>query len=241
MEIKTVIIDDEPLAIEILVNYCQTLPEIRVLKTFTNPVEALGFIHKNQVDLVFLDIQMPQLTGLEFIDTLAYRPSVVFTTAYPQYAVEGFELEAIDYLIKPIPYKRFLKAFNKVNPIKEEASPALPVATLQAATTPPEDNFVFVKAEYGSVKIFVSEITYIQGLKDYLRINLTNGRYILTLSNFKSLLDKLPEKLFIRVHNSYVVNLSYVDSVQRNRVVMDTTRIPISESYKKPFFDRLKL
>lgn len=241
MEIKTVIIDDEPLAIEILVNYCQTLPEIRVLKTFTNPVEALGFIHKNQVDLVFLDIQMPQLTGLEFIDTLAYRPSVVFTTAYPQYAVEGFELEAADYLIKPIPYKRFLKAFNKVNPIKEETPPALPVAALQTAAAPPQDNFVFVKAEYGSVKIFVSEITYIQGLKDYLRINLTNGRYILTLSNFKSLLDKLPEKLFIRVHNSYVVNLSYVDSVQRNRVVMDATRIPISESYKKTFFDRLKL
>jgi DNA-binding LytR/AlgR family response regulator len=241
MEIKTVIIDDEPLAIEILVNYCQTLPEIRVLKTFTNPVEALGFIHKNQVDLVFLDIQMPQLTGLEFIDTLAYRPSVVFTTAYSQYAVEGFELEAADYLIKPIPYKRFLKAFNKVNPIKEETPPALPVAALQAAAAPPQDNFVFVKAEYGSVKIFVSEITYIQGLKDYLRINLTNGRYILTLSNFKSLLDKLPEKLFIRVHNSYVVNLSYVDSVQRNRVVMDATRIPISESYKKTFFERLKL
>nr|WP_322622949.1 LytTR family DNA-binding domain-containing protein [uncultured Flavobacterium sp.] len=241
MEIKTVIIDDEPLAIEVLLNYCQTLAEIRVLKTFTNPVEALGFIHKNQVDLVFLDIQMPQLTGLEFIDTLAYRPSVIFTTAYPQYAVEGFELEAADYLIKPIPYKRFLKAFNKVNPIKEETPPALHDAIVQAATTPAEDNFVFVKAEYGSVKIFVNEITYIQGLKDYLRINLTNGRYILTLSNFKGLLDKLPEKLFIRVHNSYVVNLSYVDSVQRNRVVMETTRIPISESYKKLFFDRLKL
>lgn len=241
MEIKTVIIDDEPLAIEILINYCQTLPEIRVLKTFTNPVEALGFIHKNQVDLIFLDIQMPQLTGLEFIDTLAYRPSVVFTTAYPQYAVEGFELEAADYLIKPIPYKRFLKAFNKVNPIREEI-PVIdtqPVPALPAMTV--EDNFVFVKAEYGSVKIVVNEITYIQGLKDYLRINLTNGRYILTLSNFKSLMDKLPEKLFIRVHNSYVVNLSYVDSVQRNRVVMDTMRIPISESYKKPFFDRLKL
>lgn len=241
MEIKTVIIDDEPLAIEVLLNYCQTLAEIRVLKTFTNPVEALGFIHKNQVDLVFLDIQMPQLTGLEFIDTLAYRPSVIFTTAYPQYAVEGFELEAADYLVKPIPYKRFLKAFNKVNPIKEETLPILHDAIIQAATTSAEDNFVFVKAEYGSVKIFVNEITYIQGLKDYLRINLTNGRYILTLSNFKGLLDKLPEKLFIRVHNSYVVNLSYVDSVQRNRVVMDTTRIPISESYKKPFFDRLKL
>jgi DNA-binding LytR/AlgR family response regulator len=241
MEIKTVIIDDEPLAIEVLLNYCQTLAEIRVLKTFTNPVEALGFIHKNQVDLVFLDIQMPQLSGLEFIDTLAYRPSVVFTTAYPQYAVEGFELEAADYLIKPIPYKRFLKAFNKVNPIKEETPHLLHSAIVQATTTPAEDNFVFVKAEYGSVKIFVNEITYIQGLKDYLRINLTNGRYILTLSNFKGLLDKLPEKLFIRVHNSYVVNLSYVDSVQRNRVVMDTTRIPISESYKKTFFDRLKL
>lgn len=239
MEIKTVIIDDEPLAIEILENYCHTLPEIRVLKTFTNPVEALGFIHKNQVDLVFLDIQMPQLTGLEFIDTLAYRPSIIFTTAYPQYAVEGFELEASDYLVKPISYKRFLKALNKINPAKEQPHPIIAERTLPPIDA--EDNFVFVKAEYGSVKIFVHEITYIQGLKDYLRINLTGGRYVLTLSNFKNLMDKLPDKLFIRVHNSYIVNLSYVDSVQRNRIVIDTLRIPISESYKKPFFERLKL
>ncbi|WP_240409042.1 LytR/AlgR family response regulator transcription factor [Flavobacterium psychrotrophum] len=238
MEIKTVIIDDEPLAIEVIQNYCSTLPEISVLKCFNNPVEALGFIHKNSVDLVFLDIQMPQLTGLEFIDTLAYKPMVIFTTAYPQYAVEGFELEAIDYLVKPISYKRFLKAFNKVNPVKEEFAPVPAPAVVQL---PAEDNFVFVKAEYGSVKIFVSEITYIQGLKDYLKINLNNGKYVLTLSNFKGLMDKLPEKMFIRVHNSYIVNLSYVDSVQRNRIVIDTLRIPVSESYKKSFFERLGL
>lgn len=239
MEIKTVIIDDEPLAVEVIQNYCNTLPEISVLKCFNNPVEALGFIHKNSVDLVFLDIQMPQLTGLEFIDTLAYKPMVIFTTAYPQYAVEGFELEALDYLVKPISYKRFLKAFNKVNPVKEESF-ALPAPPF-LQSNPPEDNFVFVKAEYGSVKIFVSEITYIQGLKDYLKINLNNGKYVLTLSNFKSLMDKLPEKMFIRVHNSYVVNLSYVDSVQRNRIIIDTLRIPVSESYKKSFFERLGL
>lgn len=238
MEIKTVIIDDEPLAVEVIQNYCNTLPEISVLKCFNNPVEALGFIHKNSVDLVFLDIQMPQLTGLEFIDTLAYKPMVIFTTAYPQYAVEGFELEAIDYLVKPISYKRFLKAFNKVSPVKEES---IPVPAPSIVQIPPEDNFVFVKAEYGSVKIFVSEITYIQGLKDYLKINLNNGKYVLTLSNFKSLMDKLPEKMFIRVHNSYIVNLSYVDSVQRNRIVIDTLRIPVSESYKKSFFERLGL
>jgi DNA-binding LytR/AlgR family response regulator len=239
MEIKTVIIDDEPLAVEVIQNYCNTLPEISVLKCFNNPVEALGFIHKNSVDLVFLDIQMPQLTGLEFIDTLAYKPMVIFTTAYPQYAVEGFELEALDYLVKPISYKRFLKAFNKVNPVKEESFTLPAPPFLQS--NPPEDNFVFVKAEYGSVKIFVSEITYIQGLKDYLKINLNNGKYVLTLSNFKSLMDKLPEKMFIRVHNSYVVNLSYVDSVQRNRIIIDTLRIPVSESYKKSFFERLGL
>lgn len=242
MEIKTVIIDDEPLAIEVIQNYCNTLPEICVLKTFTSPVEALGFIHKNNVDLVFLDIQMPQLSGLEFIDTLAYKPMVIFTTAYPQYAVDGFELEAVDYLVKPISYKRFLKAFNKLNTVKEEpATPVLPALPAISTTAAAEDNFVFVKAEYGSVKLFISEITYIEGLKDYLKINLSTGKYILTLSNFKTLLEKLPEKLFIRVHNSYVVNLTYVDSVQRNRILINNMRIPISESYKKPFFDRLKL
>lgn len=239
MKIKTVIIDDEPLAVEVILNYCNSLPEISVLKCFNNPVEALGFIHKNNVDLVFLDIQMPQLTGLEFIDTLAYRPMVIFTTAYPQYAVEGFELEALDYLVKPISYKRFLKAFNKVSPVKEEAVIIPTPPTAPGSST--EDNFMFVKAEYGSVKIFISEITYIQGLKDYLKINLNNGKSILTLSNFKALLEKLPEKNFVRVHNSYVVNLAYVDSIQRNRIVIDTLYIPISESYKKPFFDRLGL
>ena len=241
MKIKTVIIDDEPLAIDVIKNYSATIAGIEVLGCFTNPVEAMGFINKNDVNLIFLDIEMPLLNGLDFIGTLKQRPQFIFTTAYPQYAINGFDLEAVDYLIKPISYIRFLKAVNKVTAPPGTERQQLHDAPATVSPGNAEDGFLFVKAEHESIKIFVSEIKFIEGLKDYLKINLNNGKYVLTLSNFKNLMDKLPEKTFMRVHNSYVVNLNYISSVQRNRIVIDSSRIPISESYKKQFFDRIKI
>ncbi|NDI99897.1 response regulator transcription factor [Flavobacterium sp. LaA7.5] len=235
---KTVIIDDEPLAIDVIKNYCDTISDIEVLNCFTNPVEAMGFINKNPVDLIFIDIEMPLLSGIEFIDALKLKCQFIFTTAYPQFAIDGFELEAADYLIKPISYIRFLKAFNKVNKTRQNQSFAVNTSTF---TSNNEDNFLFIKSEHESIKVFISEIKYIEGLKDYLKVNLSNGKYILTLSNFRNMMDKLPEKTFIRVHNSYVVNLKYITSVQRNRIVIDEYRIPISESYKKSFFERINI
>jgi len=239
MNLKTVIIDDEPLAVDIIRNYCDTIAHIEILGMFTNPVEAMSFINNNAVDLIFLDIEMPLITGLEFIDTLKHKPQFIFTTAYPQFAINGFEMEAVDYLIKPISYIRFLKAVNKVKIPGQE-----PIAQPQQAlvvSPVTEDTFLFVKSEHESLKIFTADIKFIEGLKDYLKINLSNGKYVLTLSNFKNLMERLPEKSFIRVHNSYIVNLNYVNSVQRNRIVVDNTRIPISESYKKQFFERIKI
>lgn len=240
MKLKTVIIDDEPLAIDIIKNYCDSVAHIEVISCFTNPVEAMNFINANTVDLIFLDIEMPLLSGLEFIDTLKHKPQFIFTTAYPQFAINGFEMEAVDYLIKPISYIRFLKSVNKVKLPGHDKPAALQPGTI-VNNTSTEDTFLFVKSEHESLKIFITEIKFIEGLKDYLKINLSNGKYVLTLSNFKNLMERLPEKSFIRVHNSYIVNLNYVNSVQRNRVIIDTTRIPISESYKKLFFERIKI
>lgn len=243
MKIKTVIIDDEPLAVDVILKYCSSVEYIEVLNTYTNPVEAMHFINNNKVDLVFLDIEMPVLTGLDFIETLNYKPNIIFTTAYPEFAAKGFEVDALDYLVKPVPYKRFLKALNKLH--------FSPGQTLQNVTKTDNESktqesfvlndFLFVKSEYESLKVLTKDIVYIEGLKDYLKINLSNGKSILTLSNFKSIMEKLPENAFIRVHNSYIVNINYIDSIQRNKILISKQRIPISETYRKIFFKQIRL
>lgn len=236
MKITTVIIDDEPLAIDVIKNYCESVDFIDLLATFTNPLEGMKFINNNKVDLLFLDIEMPLLTGLEIIDTFKSKPNIIFTTAYPQFAIEGFEVDAIDYLVKPVPYKRFLKAVNKLDP-KTFVAPHTPVTAL--VQNP--NRFMFVKSDYESVKIVIDDIKYIEGLKDYLKIHLADSRYVLTLSNFKNLMEKLPVENFIRIHNSYAVNLKYVETIQRNKVIIDKQRLPISETYKNSFLQKIKL
>ncbi|MBA9071907.1 DNA-binding LytR/AlgR family response regulator [Flavobacterium gossypii] len=239
MKIRTVILDDEPLAIDVIKNYCDTMPDIELLGCFTNPVEAMKFVTSKTVDLIFLDIEMPLLTGIEFIDTLKIRPQFIFTTAYPQFAIDGFELEALDYLVKPIAYTRFLKSVNKFTyQASKNENKKQPLIVQKQELS---DKFLFVKSDYESLKIFIDDIKYIEGLKDYLKINLNSGKSVLTLSNFKNLLEKLPEQNFMRVHNSYIVNLQYINSIQRNRIIIDQKRIPISETYKKLFFERIKL
>lgn len=236
MKITTVIIDDEPLAVDIIKNYCESVDFIDLLATFTNPLEGMKFINNNKVDLLFLDIEMPLLTGLEIIDTFKARPNIIFTTAYPQFAIEGFEVDAIDYLVKPVPYKRFLKAVNKLDP-KTFATPHTPTT----AVVQNPYRFLFVKSDYESVKIVIDDIKYIEGLKDYLKIHLADSRYVLTLSNFKNLMEKLPVENFIRIHNSYAVNLKYVEAIQRNKIIIDKQRLPISETYKNSFLQKIKL
>ena len=238
MKIKAIIIDDEPLAIEILKKYSDTIDYLEILGTFTNPLEAIRFISKETIDLIFLDIEMPIINGVDLVESLKTKPNIIFTTAFPQYAVDGFNLDAVDYLLKPISYKRFLKAINKtfngINP-KEEINDN-PIFVNNN-----ENKFIFVKSDYENIKVTIQDIKYIEGLKDYLKIHLSTGKSILTLSNFSSIIEKIDNQDFIRVHNSYVVNLNYIKSIQKNRILIDTIRIPISETYKKEFFEKIRL
>lgn len=236
MKINTVVIDNDILAIDVLAKFLQTIETIELMATFTNPVEGMGFVNNNKVDLIFIAVEMPIITGLEFIDALKEKPNFIFTCCCALYAAEAFEAGATDYLIKPFSYQRFLKAINKLknqNFIVTNTN-NLPLATLASP-------FIFVKSDYESIKIIVDDIIYIDGLKDYLKIHLTDNRYILTLSNFKNLLDKLPCDSFVRVHNSYAINLKHVEKIQKNRVITGNKRIPISATYKDLFFQKIRL
>lgn len=241
---KCIIIDDEPLAIDVLMDYCQKMDFVELEGTFTNPLEAISVIKEKKIDLIFCDIEMPQINGIDFITSLDNSPMFIFTTAYSQYAVEGFNLNAIDYLVKPIPYNRFIKAISRAKEIMGYRKTTtydnvFPSHGDPAAATP---GYIFVKAEYESVKINLDDIEYIQGLKDYLKIHISGtNKAILTLMSFKEILDKLPSHQFLRVHKSFVVNISCIKTVQRNRIVINDIRIPIGESYKSSFFHMLGL
>lgn len=239
-----IIIDDEPLALGIVKSYCEELGGIEVIGTFTNPLESMELFQEGNVDLVFLDIEMPQITGIEFVKTLEKRPFFIFTTAYPQYAIEGFELNAVDYLVKPIPFPRFVKSINRVKELKMlKKSIETEEGNLSSSSGGklPDNQFIFVKSDYGNVKIKLEDIKYIQGLKDYLKIHTSERKPILTLMNFKDIEAKLANTDFVRVHRSFLVNVNNIDSIQRSKIVMDDIRIPIGESYKDEFMKRLGL
>ncbi len=240
---KCIIIDDEPLAIDIIEEYCSKLDFIEVVGTFTNPLDAITVIKGSNVDLIFCDIQMPQISGIDFITSLDNRPLFIFTTAYSQYAVEGFDLNAVDYLVKPIPYHRFIKAVSRAKEfLSKKEKPMEGNVFSSVGEITDAKKFIFVKAEYESIKINLDDIEYIQGLKDYLKIHILNtNKTILTLMNFKEILDKLPSNQFLRVHKSYVVNVNSIKTVQRNRIVINDIRIPIGDSHKADFFSALGL
>ncbi|HEX9826263.1 MAG TPA: response regulator transcription factor [Flavobacteriaceae bacterium] len=237
---KCVIIDDEPLAVDVIESYLQQVGGMEIVAKFTNPLEAITLLNKHKVDLVFLDIEMPNLTGIDLVKTLDNIPQFIFTTAYPQYALDGFNLNATDYLVKPIPFHRFLKAISRAKEKYEleqkSVSNVFPAGILP---TKPLDNFIFVKSEYEKIKINIDTIKYIQGLKDYIRIySTTSNKAILTLSSFKDIMDKLPMSQFIRIHRSYIVNVEFIDALQKTKVVIDKIRIPIGETYKDEVMKR---
>lgn len=245
---KCIIIDDEPLAIDVVESYCKALSAVEVISTFTNAIEALDFINSNCIDLVFSDIEMPNISGIELIKSLEGKvPYFIFTTAYPEYALEGFDLNAVDYLVKPIPFPRFLKAVNRVKEMLKlsEVNTSFNVSSAggESVTSaiPKEDDFIFVKSEYENLKIDIKSIKHIQGLKDYLKIHSESSKPILTLMSFKEIQDKLPENTFIRVHRSYIVNVNKITSIQKNRIVIKGERIPIGESYKSMVYSRLNI
>lgn len=229
---KCVIIDDEPLAIEVIENYFQQIEKLSLLAKFHNPVEAIHFLSNHQVDLVFLDIQMPKITGIELVKNLENKPKFIFTTAYPQYALEGFDLDAIDYLVKPIPFVRFLKAVQKAQKIYD----------LEQQYRNEVPSFIFVRADYENVKIDIRSIVYIEGLKDYLKIYLENiPKPILTLMSFSQILEKLENDSFLRVHRSYIVNTSHMQGMRRGKILIENKFIPIGNTYKDAVIAKLGL
>ncbi|BFM43604.1 LytTR family DNA-binding domain-containing protein [Flavobacterium sp. CFS9] len=237
---KCVIIDDEPLAVELLEDFVQKVDALELIHTFNNAIDAISFINQNNVDLIFLDIQMPHFSGIDFLNTIEKKPLVIFTTAFSDYAVEGFNLGAVDYLVKPIPFHRFLKSVVRAQQV---LNPATTVQTISEHTTPPEleQDFMFVRAEYENVKMNFSDILFIEGLKDYVKIYTIDNKFTLTLISLIKLENLLSNKGFSRIHRSYIINIKHVKSIQKNKVLISDKRIPISESYKTSFFERINL
>lgn len=238
-KMKCVIIDDEPLAVELLQDFVKKVESLELVNSFNNAIDAVSFINQNNVDLVFLDIQMPHFSGIDFLNTIEKKPLVIFTTAYSDYAVEGFNLGAVDYLVKPIPFHRFLKAVVRAQQVLH---PAAPQALSENANSPEIDqDFMFVRAEYENVKLNFADILFIEGLKDYVKIYTTDNKFTLTLISLIKLENLLSSKGFARIHRSYIINIKHVKSIQKNKVLISDKRIPISESYKSTFFEKINL
>lgn len=226
--ITCLIVEDEPLARNLLTEYVQKVPYLKLIQASSNPLAALEILRKEPVDLLFLDIQMPELTGISLLKTLQKKPFVVLTTAYSQYALEGYELDVVDYLLKPITFERFLKAVEKVN--QRLGSPErIPVESKKE-----EQTYVFVKDGTRLVKVAFDNILFVEGMKDYVTIHM-RGQKITTLQRLKVLEDQLPANKFIRVHHSYIVAIEAIDAVHKGEIRIGNENIPISESYRKSF------
>jgi two-component system LytT family response regulator len=236
---KCVIIDDEPLAVELLVEFVGRVDSLELVTTFTNAIDAISIINQSQIDLIFLDIEMPHFSGIDFINAIEKKPLIIFTTAYSDYAVEGFNLGAVDYLVKPIPFNRFLKSVLRAQQIFIPKS--LPIANSTVNTPEIEHDFMFVRAEYENIKLNFADILFIEGLKDYVKIYTTDNKYTLTLISLIKLENLLSSKGFARVHRSYIINIKHVKSIQKNKVLIADKRIPISESYKTSFFEKINI
>jgi DNA-binding LytR/AlgR family response regulator len=239
MKINCIAIDDEPLALEIIKDYCSKVPFLNLIRTFDNAVESIEFIRTNKLDLLFLDIQMEELTGIQLLHALKYRPHVIFTTAYDSYAIQGFELDVMDYLLKPISFERFVKSVDKVYE-KMQADERLKVKAEPATGgSPPEESYFFVKTETRMEKVRYADVLYIEGMGDYWRI-ITTSKKIMTLLNYKKLEEILPQNQFIRVHKSFIVAIDKIDSIERNRIKIADRLIPVSETFHKAFFDMIE-
>lgn len=233
MKLKTIAIDDEPLALRLVSDYVSKTPFLELVGAFDNPIDAIEFLSTNSADLIFVDIQMPDLTGIEFTRSLEDAPKIVFTTAYEKYALEGFKLNATDYLLKPFSYEEFLKAAGKARKQVELEINSLP--TVEA-----NSQFLFLKSEYKIRRINFNDILYIEGLKDYIKVYTTSDdKPILSLNSIKSLEQKLPEEKFMRVHRSYIVNLDKIDTIERSRIIFGKIYIPVSDQYKDKFQEYL--
>jgi DNA-binding LytR/AlgR family response regulator len=231
--LNCIAIDDELPALDIIKEFCSKIRYVNLIGTFTNPFEAVPVINNNQIDLIFLDIVMPQISGLEFLKSLYNPPMIIFTTAFKEYAFDGFEYDAVDYLVKPFAFDRFSKSVNKAFQLLKLKKPE---ETSIEETPGILHGFLMVKVEYSTIRVNLNDILYIEGLKDYVKIY-TEGKLILTKTTMKNILEKLPPESFLRVHKSYIVSVDKIEMIENSRIVIGNQRIPIGESYRTSFFN----
>jgi len=231
LKLNCVIIEDEPLARNLMVEYVKKVPSLNLIEAFSNPLAAMETLRSASIDILFLDVQMPEITGISLLKILKKRPLVVLTTAYSQYALEGYELDVADYLLKPITFERFLKSVDKITQ-RLESAPAVQLPHAESPT--PVPTFIFVKDGTKLVKVKLDEILYIEGLKDYVTIHTINQK-IVTLQRLKTLEEQLPANQFIRIHNSYIVALNAIEVIQKNEVQIKGVILPIGDTYRKSF------
>ncbi|MEM9672035.1 MAG: LytTR family DNA-binding domain-containing protein [Bacteroidota bacterium] len=224
--INCIAIDDEPLALDLVEDFASKVPFLNLVATYNSGLDALDLLNDQQVDLLFLDIQMPDISGMQFIKSLEHPPKVIFTTAYAQHAVEGFNVDAVDYLLKPFTFERFLKAANKARQL-------IQTGTSSNLT----ENYMFVKSGYDMVKVNYDDIQFIEGLKDYVKIH-TEGKTVIALLSMKSLEESLPASFF-RVHRSYIINFRFLESVGRRNVIVSKKDIPLGDMYREQFMAKL--
>jgi two-component system, LytTR family, response regulator len=236
------IVEDEPLARNLLTQYVGKISTLQLVKACSSPLDAMEILRETPVDILFLDVQMPEITGISLLKILKNKPHVILTTAYSEYAIEGYELDVMDYLLKPITFERFLKAVEKAN--QKILLAQTPVSTVEniSQIPPPSVNegisstqaFIFVKDGTKLVKVKLNDIQYVEGLKDYVTIH-TPNKNITTLQRMKTLEEQLPEGQFIRIHNSYIVSLEWIDVIHKEKVQIGKAFLPISDTYRKAF------
>jgi len=226
--INCIAIDDEPLALKQIAGYIAKTPFLNLVASFESALEVLNYLNENKVDLMFVDIQMPDLNGMDLVKSLKNRPEVIFTTASKDYAIEGFKIDALDYVLKPIDYASFLKAANKAKEYFE-------LLDKQPDKLTANSNYLFLKSEYKIIRIEIDKILYIEGMSEYVRIHLENAKPVMSLIRMKSIEQRIPTAQFMRVHRSFIVNLAKITTIERNCIIFDKTYIPVSDTYKDAF------
>lgn len=235
MNLKCLIVDDEPLALEVLESYIDRIEGLELVAQCENAVKAFDILKRKQVDLVFLDIQMPKLTGIDFLKVLNPAPKVIFTTAYREYAIESYELNVVDYLLKPIAFNRFLMAVNKVMERPQEVMLEPSEMEKELASNA---NYIFLKADRKMVKVYLKDILYIESLKDYVRIK-THDKEVVSLQKISYLEQKLPEDCFVRIHRSFIVPINKIEAFSNHAVEVGGIELPIGRNYKIQVLERL--
>jgi len=231
MVIKWVAIDDEPPALELIKGYAAKMPVLKLSRTFDDAIEGAEFLRNNTVDLLFLDINMPDVTGIELLKSFEKKPVTIFTTAYKKFAFEGFELDVLDYLLKPIEFERFAKAVNK----------AVEYYNHRSGIKISDSEVIYVRSEYQLIKVSVDDIEYIESLEDYIRIFLTGAKPVMTLMPLKVIMEKLPPEKFIRIHRSYVVPIAKIKSLANRKIKLTAIELPVSETYMEEVKKRIRV